>query len=276
MIRELEPQYNAEYIANYFWSKEIAKVSSITIIPYILNDKILGIAYIEFDFFCETEAAKDFIWHMTGVEAFIIAHAEPVEDNIWVLEPNLHNEGNLCVGEFTTHFAADFFNQYENADDYLCSEDELCDKYPIKGSHNNRYTVDEAMSYLWVLNLQWEQETDLEKKDQIARELYQLDIATQFYLVTEFNDFNPETIEYSEELNAVFSELREAEWSEFITLQTSNTPPARETNDMHFHSGATYIPTLYDDEGSLSPLTPDSIRREVAMSVDEYNIIHSN
>ena len=123
MIKNIESQYNAEYIANYFWTNEIAKVSSITLIPYILNEKILQIAYIEIDSFCDTEAASVFIYNMTEVETYIISHAEPLEANIWVLEHNTHNEGELCVGNFTTKFQADFFQTYEDADDYLCSEE---------------------------------------------------------------------------------------------------------------------------------------------------------
>lgn len=261
MIRDLEPQYNAEYIANYFWSKEIAKVSSITIIPYILDGKILGIAYIDFDSFCESEAAKDFIWHMTGVVGYMTGHAEPEEDNIWVLEPNTHNEGDLCVGEYTTHFMPDFFKTFEDADDHLCSEEDLCSKYPIKGLKNYRYTVDEAISYLWVLNLQWEQETDPEKKQQIAAEIYQVDSATKLYLMAEHDITAPVTVKYSEELTDVFGELGEKEWRDFMSWQMSLPAPRRETNEHHFHSY----------EISLPP-PPGLQRREVAMSVDEYHM----
>jgi len=265
MIRDLKPQYNAEYIANYFWKKEIAKVSSVTIIPHILNGKILGIAYIVFDSFCETDAAKDFVWHMTGVDLYMIGHAEPEEDNIWLLEPSDHY-GNFYVGEYTTIFMPDFFEKYEDADSHLCSEDkDLCNRYPIKGLHNNRYTVDEAISYLWVLNLQWEQETDPEKKRKIAAEIYQVDSATKLYLMAEHDMSVPITIEYSEALCDIFGELGEKEWSDFVSWQSSLPAPQRETNEWHFHS----------QEISLPP-PPGLQRREVAMSVDEYHILQSD
>jgi hypothetical protein len=270
MIRDLEPQYNAEYIANYFWNKEIAKVSSVTIIPYILGGKILGIAYIVFDSFCETEAAKDFIWHMTGVDAYIMAVDMPEEDNIWVLEPNTHNEGDLCVGIYTTNFMPDFFKTFEDADDHLCSEDEFYSKYPIKGEDNIRYTVDEAMSHLWTLNLQWEQETDPEKKRQIGIKIYKLDTATKLYFMEEYYEDEPITFEYSEELTNLFGELGEEEWRKFMIWQTSLPTPQRETNERNFQNNN--IPELYEQETPLPP-PPGLQRREVAMSIDEYQIL---
>lgn len=273
MIKELEPQYNAEYIANYFWNKEIAKVSSITIIPYILDGKILGIAYIEFDSFCETESAENFIYRMTGVDAYFIGHSEPEEDNIWVLEPCDHYECVLSVGEFTTNFTPEFFKTYEDANDFLCSEDDFYSFYPIKDLRNNRYTVDEAITYLWALNLQWEQETDLEKKLQLAVEIYKLDTATKLYLMEEYYEHDPVTIDYNEELTDIFGELGEGEWREYMTHQMSLPTPQRETNDQHFQSQESFS-ELYENEIPLPTPPPGLNRREIAMSVDEYHILH--
>lgn len=264
MIRDLEPQYNAEYIANYFWNKKIAKVSSVTIIPYILDGNILGIAYIDFDSFCESEVARKFVKDMTICDGMMIGHAEPEEDNIWVLEHSTHNEGVFCVGEYTTSFMSDFYEKYEDADHHLCSEEELYDKYPIKGLKNNRYTVDEAISYLWVLNLQWEQEIDPEKKQQIAEEIYELDSATKLYLMAEHDNIAPVTVEYSEELTDIFGELGENEWRDFMSWQMSLRVPRRETNKFHFHSNEIPLPPI-----------PGLQRREVAMSVDEYHILQA-
>lgn len=117
-----EPQFNAEYIANVFWSKGIAKVSSITLIPYIIDDKIMHTAYVEVDSFCETEEGKNFIKAMTECDGMMFLHAAPEEENIWVFEPNTHYPGELCVGNFTTKFEAEFFaskeiNSQQNEDD---------------------------------------------------------------------------------------------------------------------------------------------------------------
>ncbi len=263
MIRNLEPQYNAEYIANYFWKKEIAKVSSVTILPYILNFKILGIAYIVFDSFCETEAASEFIYNMTGVAGFMMAHAEPEDDNIWLLEPNTHNEGDLCVGSFTTVFDSKFFSN---------EDDELFVERPIN-CFNDSYTVDEAISYLWVLSLQWEQETDSEKKQRIAKEIYEIDSKTKAYLVMFHNEMSPTTIDYSEDLSAVMTEMMELEWKSYMLQQLSLPPPERQTNRQYVN--AEYpVPLLPEDEYDDFPLPPPPrLQREVAMSVDEYNIL---
>ena len=258
MIKDLHPLYNAEYIANYFWKKEIAKVSSITILPYIIGGNILGIAYITFDSFCDSEAAKDFIYHMTGVSGYLIQHSDAEENNYWVLEPNTHNKGCLNVGDFTTNFMPEFFETQEDVNDYICGEDDLQCKYPIKDLKNNRYTVDEALSYLWLLNLQWEQETDPKKKREIAEQLYDIDSATKFHLMKENNEMNPMTIKYSEELIDVFGELGEIEWKNFLSWQSS---PPSSRNEM--------IGTNF-----LAKSPPGLMRREVATSVDEWKSFH--
>lgn len=256
IIRDLEPQHNAEYIANYFWNKKIAKVSSITILPYIIDGKILGIAYITIDSFCDSKATDNFIYHMEGVVGYIISHTDEEEDNFWVLEPNTHNQGELCVGEFTTNFMPEFFETYEDANNHICGEDELQYNYPIKDLKNNRYTVDEALSYLWILNLQWEQE----KKRQIAEEIYEIDSAIKFHLMTECNEIHPTTIDYSEDLINIFSELREAEWMNFLSCQTSI--PVRQS-DFDFHA-----------QKILYPSSPPGLqRREVATNLNELHIL---
>ena len=118
MITDIKPQFTAEYIANLLWKREIAKVSSITFIPQIQHGVISHIAYINIDSFCETESAYDFIHNMsTGY--FIFCHNESDvdnPDNLWILEKNTHNSGNLYVGPYTTAFAADFF-KYDVAED---------------------------------------------------------------------------------------------------------------------------------------------------------------
>jgi hypothetical protein len=136
MIRDLESQYNAEYIANVFWGKCIARVSSITLIPYIIDDKITNTAYVEIDSFCETEEGRNCAKAMTFCDGMMIGHATPNEDNIWVIEPNTHYPGELCVGNFTTKFAADFFESKEEKSQQVvedevvyCMSEEEAEKY---------------------------------------------------------------------------------------------------------------------------------------------------
>jgi hypothetical protein len=112
MISNIDPKYTAEYIANVFWRKDIGKVSSITLLPQIDGGEVSNIAYITFGSFCDSKSAKHFITDMTGVEGYMCGHNDPEEDNIWVLEPNTHHHGELCVGEFTTKFTDDFFARH--------------------------------------------------------------------------------------------------------------------------------------------------------------------
>jgi hypothetical protein len=44
----------------------------------------------------------------------MFSHSDPEEDNIWLLEPNTHYYGELCVGEFTTKFTDDFFMRHSS------------------------------------------------------------------------------------------------------------------------------------------------------------------
>ena len=258
VIKDLEPQYNAEYIAKYFWNKQIAKASSITILPYILNGKIKGIAYITFDEFCDSVSSKEFLYNMVGSDAYIICHSDYNENDLWVLEPNHHFDGDFCVSNHTVNFMPEFFEIYENSNYYLCSEDKFQDLYPIKGLYNNRYSLDEAISYLWLLNLQWEQETNTTKKKQIASEIYHIDSSTRFYIMTTNETDNPLTINYNKELTYIFDELAELEIKNYFTWRESLTPPQRETNDWHLQP-----------ETQFSSLLLSKDRREIAMSINK-------
>lgn len=89
MISDIKSQFTSEYIANVLWKREIAKVSSITLIPQIKNGEISYIAYIDIDSFCETAAAYDFVYHMCD-DSFTFCHNESdmkKTDNFWIV-PN--------------------------------------------------------------------------------------------------------------------------------------------------------------------------------------------
>ena len=150
MISDIKSQFTSEYIANVLWKREIAKVSSITLIPQIKNEEISYIAYIDIDSFCDTEVAYDFVCHMSA-DNFAFCHNESDmenTDNFWIVEKNTHNSGNLHVGSYTTAFMPHFFKYdiveagsefYQidpNYDDESCSlatdweeEGELYDEY---------------------------------------------------------------------------------------------------------------------------------------------------
>jgi hypothetical protein len=93
MINCVESQYSQEYIANVFWRQNIAKVSTITLIPYLNNSKICRIAYINIAQWCDSEAAYNFIQRLkdSSKEARIVHN----DDEWWPVQINTHNNGEI-------------------------------------------------------------------------------------------------------------------------------------------------------------------------------------
>lgn len=176
MINCVETQYTHEYIANVFWRQHIAKVSSITLIPYIKNSEIFSIAYINIAEWCDTETAYNFIKRLndSSKEVRIVHH----EDYWWKVQFNTHNNGDISVGAYTLPFDATYFakclepemtvSDDETAPVSDIDEDEcICDNKelevvvtsptkvvafrPMKVG-NNYITVDEALHRLHMIN----------------------------------------------------------------------------------------------------------------------------
>lgn len=148
MIPFVESQYTQEYIANVFWRQDIAKVSNITLIPYIKNSEIYNIAYINIDEWCSTEAAYNFINRVKNPEREArIVHCA---DNWWVIEINTHNNGDLIVGDYTVSFNAAYWVKKE-VSIVSCSDAEM--DRPIKGLNGEYYTVEEALQRLSELDV---------------------------------------------------------------------------------------------------------------------------
>jgi hypothetical protein len=164
MISCVESQYTQEYIANVFWRQHIAKVGSITLIPYLKNGQICSIAYIAIDEWCDSEAAYNFIQRLkdSSREVRIVHH----DDEWWPVEINTHNNGEIYVGAYTMAFMSDYFvrDEQDEQDDATapcsevdatapCSEvddEEWCEfdqQYPIL-VRGGRYTVEEAKGQL--------------------------------------------------------------------------------------------------------------------------------
>lgn len=169
MIPCVESQYTQEYIANVLWNQHIAKVSSITLIPYIKNSEIYSIAYIAIAEWCDTEAAYNFIQRLKNPdrETRLVHHS----DDWWPIQLNTHNDGDIKVGSYSVAFDASYFVKSEvptapcsdDEEEYICDEEEwqeFIEKRPIKGLGNVYYTVDEALDHLWVLNQQHEEAFD--------------------------------------------------------------------------------------------------------------------
>jgi len=171
MIRFIDTRFTAEYIANVFWKKEIAKVGSVTLIPQILNNHVSNICYIDIEEYCDTEAAYDFITRMKD-DYYIFEHY--YDDCCWSIEKNTHNNGNLYIETFTKVFNNQFYQTYNNDDGYLSDssehalvypindddeENEIQEfliKQPIKGLGNDHYNLEEAYQYLDELKREYD------------------------------------------------------------------------------------------------------------------------
>jgi hypothetical protein len=115
MIANVESQHTAEYIANVFWNQNIAQVSSITLIPYLKETEILQMAYIDIEYWCDSEVAYNFLQRLKVPEgeARVIHFA----DDWWPVQINTHNNGQLLAGVYTTTFSYSYFEMNKIFDD---------------------------------------------------------------------------------------------------------------------------------------------------------------
>lgn len=193
MITNMNSRFTAEYIANVLWKQEIAKVSSITLIPEIKNEEITNIVYINIDSYCETDNAYEFIYNMSS-EYFIFCHDETDinnPDNIWILKKNTHNSGNLYVGPYTTIFDSDFFKygtiscsklsfkqkllyNYDNMYEFDVKECSHKNERPIEGINNIYYSLDETLNRSSLLNEQLKNKLSFSERLKLEEEFENL------------------------------------------------------------------------------------------------------
>lgn len=165
MIKEVESQYTQEYIAKTFWNQNVAKVSKVTLIPYIKNSKKYSIAYININEWFDSEAAYNFIQRLN--DSTKEARLVYMDDNWWPVEINTHNNGNINVGIFTVNFDTVYWKGFESDSNSECDEEELEEgeeleeeeeleegevERPIEGLKGDYYTVDEALQHIIELN----------------------------------------------------------------------------------------------------------------------------
>jgi hypothetical protein len=170
MILSVESQYNQEYIANVFWKQHIAKVSSITLIPYLKNSEVYSIAYIVIDEWCDSEVSYNFIQRLNNPSRENrVIHKD---ENWWLVEINTHNNGDIYVGDYTLKFNSSYFvrnmcaksdefvssNEYQ---DYSCNDEEFDELIlqkpdPDKCIGNEYYFADKDIEQLRVLTQELE------------------------------------------------------------------------------------------------------------------------
>lgn len=188
MITSVENLYTAEYIANAFWNNRIAKVSKITLIPYLKNSEIYNVAYITIQQWFETEATYNFIQRINKQdgEARLVHH-----DEEWFpVQLNTHNNGELEVGDYTTIIPNQYYERVYNWESIEAKEeddedvviaalaDELQDRWqefisdrPICGLYNDHYNIEEAIAHLAELNEQWDYAESEEDRKHIETEM---------------------------------------------------------------------------------------------------------
>jgi hypothetical protein len=158
MINCVDSQYTAEYIANVFWRLNLAKVDTITLIPFLKDGTIFNIAYIYIDYWFDREVAYNFIYNLKyGVKEPRLVH---YDDEWWPVQFNTHNAGNLNVGIYTTKFDISYFEKPEPIKNR-----------PIEGLQNDYFTVEEAKEYLFYLN----QNNYYDKNNYINKEIQHLE-----------------------------------------------------------------------------------------------------
>jgi hypothetical protein len=180
MIQCIDCKYDAAYIANVLWNKDIAKVSSITLIPQFLNGKILNIAYITIASYCESEIAYDLILR-TKSEAVEVIHDNDKDscEVSWWVKKNTHNSGDICVGSYTTKFDDSFFPpKIEEDQTSIIGEDN--DHYyddietyeepemPIRDMWGRMYTVNQAQICVELMKSSTDETSKNERDQELA------------------------------------------------------------------------------------------------------------
>jgi len=108
MISNAEGVNNSEYIANAFWSQNIAQVSSIVLLPYLKNNKLYQMAYIEIAGWCDSEVAYNFIRRLKVIEGEARLNHNLNED-WWAVQINTHYDGQPFIDASTVTFSQKTF-----------------------------------------------------------------------------------------------------------------------------------------------------------------------
>ena len=128
MISNAEGVKNSEYIANAFWNQNIAQVSSIVLLPYLKNNKLCQMAYIEIASWCDSEVAYNFIRRLKVLEGEARLNHNLNED-WWAVQINTHYNGQPFTDVSTVTFSQKSFvktvDEVEDGETLTDSEFEL-------------------------------------------------------------------------------------------------------------------------------------------------------
>lgn len=159
MILCVESQYTQEYIANVFWEQYIAKVSSITLIPYIKNLEIYNIAYITINEWCDSEIAYNFINSLDDSSKEVSIMYDYENDKWWSVQLNTHNNGDINGYDYTVKFNSEFYKiNDENYMSESCSElddetvSETCSELDETVSETSTELDEDLVNMIWPDN----------------------------------------------------------------------------------------------------------------------------
>ena len=139
MISNAEGVKNSEYIANAFWSQNIAQVSSIVLLPYLKNNKLCQMAYIEISSWCDSEVAYNFIRRLKVLEGEARLNHNLNED-WWAVQINTHYDGQPFIDASTVTFSQRSFvkavEEVEDGETLTDSEFEFDEASSNEASYN--------------------------------------------------------------------------------------------------------------------------------------------
>jgi hypothetical protein len=101
---------NATNIAYLLWKQDYAKISKVTTMPYLMNNKIYVIAYVTINEWADSERAYKIIQQLKNNETIKI---DIDDDNQWELSTNTHNNGDITLLSYTTIIPNDFYEEEE-------------------------------------------------------------------------------------------------------------------------------------------------------------------
>jgi len=127
MIFNAEGVKSSEYIANAFCSQNIAHVSSIILLPYLKNNKLCQMAYIEIASWCDSEVAYNFIRRLKVLEGEARLTHNSNED-WWPVQINTHYDGQLFIDANTLTFSlTSFVKEVSEVEDCETLTESDCD-----------------------------------------------------------------------------------------------------------------------------------------------------
>ena len=139
MISNADGVNNSEYIANAFWSQNIAQVSSIVLLPYLKNNKLCQMAYIEIASWCDSEVAYNFIRRLKVLEGEARLNHNLNED-WWAVQINTHYDGQPFIDASTVTFSQRSFvkavEEVEDGETLTDSEFEFDEASSNEASYN--------------------------------------------------------------------------------------------------------------------------------------------